>query len=298
MVDFLRYSFENMFTAWYFFIFDLLIICGVGILVCLILARPIRRLRKIYEEECRCSVVQKSAWYHQVMVLNEETKYYTEILHDGHTEYNERVNSFTKFNKTTPQMALCNYLSTCEENVLRALEQVRRNRVIYEVYDKKFQALSSTATEDLAKEINMSLSKFQAYEKSAVEELKLDIIQDYYVTCVVSYTSPAGRNRYWNDKCFGESDILEALRMLKKQAVYEQSEEHRRKIERSKVTPSLRYKIMQRDGFRCCLCGRSAAGGVELEVDHIIPVSRGGNSDEKNLQTLCRDCNRGKGASM
>lgn len=35
-------------------------------------------------------------------------------------------------------------------------------------------------------------------------------------------------------------------------------------------------------------------GGGELS-DHIVPVSRGGKSVMGNLQTLCEDCNYGKG---
>ncbi|HJB68761.1 MAG TPA: HNH endonuclease [Candidatus Fournierella excrementigallinarum] len=32
-----------------------------------------------------------------------------------------------------------------------------------------------------------------------------------------------------------------------------------------------------------------------LEIDHIIPVSKGGRTEEDNLQTLCWKCNRSKG---
>ena len=67
--------------------------------------------------------------------------------------------------------------------------------------------------------------------------------------------------------------------------------------ERSKMSPSLRYDILKRDNFCCQLCGRSTRKhGVELEVDHIIPVSKGGKTEWGNLRTLCKDCNRGKGA--
>ena len=42
-------------------------------------------------------------------------------------------------------------------------------------------------------------------------------------------------------------------------------------------------------------CGRGREDGVKLHVDHIKPVSRGGKSVMSNLQTLCEDCNCGKG---
>lgn len=55
----------------------------------------------------------------------------------------------------------------------------------------------------------------------------------------------------------------------------------------------LRFKILKRDGLRCRACGKDGEA-TELEVDHINPVSKGGKTEEENLQTLCRDCNRGK----
>ena len=58
----------------------------------------------------------------------------------------------------------------------------------------------------------------------------------------------------------------------------------------------LRFLVMKRDDFKCCMCGRSPATtqGIELQVDHIIPWSKGGETTMDNLQTLCRDCNLGK----
>lgn len=64
--------------------------------------------------------------------------------------------------------------------------------------------------------------------------------------------------------------------------------------ERKKMTKNLRYYILQRDNSRCQRCGRTVADGVTLEVDHKIPISKGGLTEESNLWTLCRDCNRGK----
>ena len=60
------------------------------------------------------------------------------------------------------------------------------------------------------------------------------------------------------------------------------------------LTDSLRYDILRRDGFKCQICGSTAKDGVKLHVDHIIPVSKGGKTEPKNLRTLCDRCNLGK----
>lgn len=58
----------------------------------------------------------------------------------------------------------------------------------------------------------------------------------------------------------------------------------------------LRFKVLQRDHFRCCACGASPSVtiGVLLQVDHITPWSKGGETVMENLQTLCESCNQGK----
>jgi hypothetical protein len=58
----------------------------------------------------------------------------------------------------------------------------------------------------------------------------------------------------------------------------------------------LRWRVLQRDNFKCCGCGASPAItlGVELHVDHIHPWSEGGETVLENLQTLCSKCNLGK----
>lgn len=55
----------------------------------------------------------------------------------------------------------------------------------------------------------------------------------------------------------------------------------------------LRTKVLRRDHWQCVYCGSKE----ELQIDHIIPVSRGGATVFANLETLCGPCNRRKGAS-
>lgn len=42
--------------------------------------------------------------------------------------------------------------------------------------------------------------------------------------------------------------------------------------------------------LQCAYCGFKD----ELEVDHILPLSRGGKDEPNNLQMLCKRCNRTK----
>jgi len=75
-----------------------------------------------------------------------------------------------------------------------------------------------------------------------------------------------------------------------------QSKAKQDKEKRSRhIPPSVRVSVLHRDSYKCVFCGRSAKA-VQLEVDHIVPFSKGGSNDPSNLQTLCFDCNRGKGA--
>lgn len=70
--------------------------------------------------------------------------------------------------------------------------------------------------------------------------------------------------------------------------------------QRALMTSALRKKIMQRDGYTCKKCGVSIEQepNLLLEIDHIVPVSKGGLTTEENLQTLCWKCNRSKGAKI
>lgn len=53
----------------------------------------------------------------------------------------------------------------------------------------------------------------------------------------------------------------------------------------------LRKQIFARDNYICAYCGKR---GGSLELDHILPLSRGGTDDDSNLTTACVKCNRQK----
>ncbi|MBQ9781238.1 MAG: HNH endonuclease [Clostridia bacterium] len=79
-------------------------------------------------------------------------------------------------------------------------------------------------------------------------------------------------------------------------SLYEVNSETRGHKTTRDINLRLRFKVMQRDNFKCCACGASPAKdpSVELHIDHIFPWSKGGETEIDNLQTLCSKCNLGK----
>jgi len=69
-----------------------------------------------------------------------------------------------------------------------------------------------------------------------------------------------------------------------------------RKIKRT-ISRKMFLRIVRRDNQTCQLCGKILKDS-EIRIDHIIPFSKGGPTEESNLRVLCEDCNRKKGSSI
>jgi hypothetical protein len=63
---------------------------------------------------------------------------------------------------------------------------------------------------------------------------------------------------------------------------------------RGEVRGELRERVLKRDRHRCKYCGSTEM----LQIDHVIPVARGGRTHFENLQVLCQPCNGSKGAKL
>lgn len=99
-----------------------------------------------------------------------------------------------------------------------------------------------------------------------------------------------------NDDEFIDEEFLADLKDIREESVAcKETECPRHKTSRD-VNYRLRFKVMHRDNFKCCICGNSPAkdSAIELHIDHIIPWSKGGETVMENLQTLCSKCNLGK----
>lgn len=74
----------------------------------------------------------------------------------------------------------------------------------------------------------------------------------------------------------------------------ERVERHPVRVEWEGVRRKVVAYLLDRDGHRCQECGTTEG---PLEIDHIVPIARGGQNEPGNLRELCRTCNRRKGAS-
>ena len=64
--------------------------------------------------------------------------------------------------------------------------------------------------------------------------------------------------------------------------------------QRQPIPREVRRAVFERDSGQCVDCGSK----FDLQYDHLIPVALGGASTVDNLQLLCGECNRLKGADL
>jgi hypothetical protein len=151
---------------------------------------------------------------------------------------------------------------------------------------------------DLASRINPPAFILKHYRQEFWDQVgvRLSPIEVPYPQYKFQYTS-AGGNSGQSTSIELNTPTLEALsEVLADKIRWAKSAAGQRAL----MTSRLRNEIKARDDFRCLQCGVALADEPHLllEVDHIMPVSKGGLSIPQNLQTLCWRCNRTKGARV
>ncbi len=110
---------------------------------------------------------------------------------------------------------------------------------------------------------------------------------------------------YWESGSYSERDVKALVRDRQRRATQRLDRAHmllnidegRQQPPRGQRQPILREvrrAVFDRDGGRCVECGSQ----FDLQYDHLIPVALGGATTAENLQLLCGQCNRAKGADL
>ncbi len=234
-------------------------------------------------------VRENSRWFHNIQSINSHTKF-IDVAEDHRFLFD--LSSKAQFDRFDSDNAFQQVVIENKPTLNKWLQITTLNAQENARYQPQIErAYERTPKEEipiyhLNTKLWDSLEKRMCSANILIPALLVNII------IVAEYTSPAGRNSYHKSYKFDRDDLCAMLKHVKELEEFQSSKEYQRKM----MSPKLRYDVLKRDGFRCAICGRGREDGVKLEVDHIIPVSKGGKTKMSNLQTLCMECNRGKGA--
>jgi len=231
----------------------------------------------------------KSPGYKRIHKINEEyADRFDDSLEEKYT-YRVAMNSKQQFDRFNFEKLLPEILRDEQDEWSNRFGLCEYNEQLFNEY---CEAVDAVYEEELVGEVAGFFDFYKKREEEMCHKaLLVEPVMGFDIECIIEYVSPAGRNRYTDARVFSYDEVQTGYEMLLAGERWRQTGDYQRSI----MTPSLRYEIMKRDGFRCVLCGRDAYDGVKLHVDHIVPVCRGGQTVEWNLRTLCEECNLGKG---
>jgi len=154
--------------------------------------------------------------------------------------------------------------------------------------------------------IGGELNKYQNNKKITEDELLGEILRLWTelgrqptTTDIKNGLSKYPRNRFnvfggWSGALNRFVDWANNVEFVSSEVTHDEQTTGRRT--NREINLRLRFKVMQRDNFKCCACGNAPANNplTILHIDHVIPWSKGGETVMENLQTLCQNCNLGK----
>lgn len=85
-------------------------------------------------------------------------------------------------------------------------------------------------------------------------------------------------------------ECMEYKKELRLQKQREKRSQEKSNFKREYIPPDIKMQVYHRDKFKCRYCGVSN-NSVKCQIDHIIPVSKGGTNDIDNLCLACKNCN-------
>lgn len=168
--------------------------------------------------------------------------------------------------------------------LIEELETLREAKQIIENYKKEYQQYIGNVPDYVMQ--NDEAGFYSRLGFTNIDESTL-VVEYKFV-----YTSNGGMAQRSFTVPMTEENIIELIKRLENMLTTKALE----KEQRAMMTAKLREFIKNRDNYTCCNCGNSthAEPNLLLEIDHIIPISKGGCTVEENLQTLCWKCNRAK----
>ncbi|WP_249183052.1 HNH endonuclease [Anaerostipes sp. Marseille-Q3525] len=238
-----------------------------------------------------------NASYHDASKLNykrkhlkEEQKYAPNVHHCSRTVCSNAQNK--------PFEYVCKYFGIkADEKTLSNFESILNNFDAAEEGKEHLQAEKEKILHSIENDVPFLIKKFS--KKKLEQHLgfeEVDMSTAYFPKYVFEYVSSGGNASMNCDVVMDIENLNKFVVFLSEKIKFNKSVAGQRAL----MTSKLRQHIKERDNFTCKQCGASVEQEPHLllEIDHIIPVSKGGLTTEDNLQTLCWRCNRSKGAKI
>ncbi len=194
----------------------------------------------------------------------------------------------------TPLDYLIYQLIFIKKSVKEEIRKTNENSNLYHLYIEDLKVLKSIELFDIqTPKYIILLTKNKIKRK--IKNLKHNPKISFKINVKLIRTTINGRKLKTKSASFGVDTVEHLIEKLYNKTYDRYNDQNIWnsicKVERGKVSNKMRFSIYQRDGHRCRKCGRHTK---DLEIDHIIPISKGGKSTYDNLQTLCKSCNMKK----
>ncbi|MCM1043752.1 MAG: HNH endonuclease [Corallococcus sp.] len=191
-------------------------------------------------------------------------------------------------------------LQFTKNDVVNQMLKIEENKRRYELYEKEINSISQSGKYAVAIG-NLKLEKLLKKEQILFRQLQAKPTTRFSIRITLNCSKINGYTYKTKTDIFSQKDISEIIQKLnnRKGTFYNDRDIWNAicRVERGKVSNKMRFSIYARDGYRCKKCGVSSRY-AQLEIDHIVPIAKGGKSVYNNLQTLCHRCNEEKGDSI
>ena len=253
-------------------------------------------------QELKCSYVSVKSYDYGNSSLQDNSKYNFKRREWSSELKNNQVYNCTstvcKNANAQPFKYLCKYFNIkTDEETLSNFENVLNDFAAAEQGKKLLLSEREIIINSIKNDISAliyTLSKERLVKKLGFETIDLSDL--YFPVYTFQYVSAGGNSSARCDIKLDVENLDKFVNYLNDLVKFRNSIQGQRAL----MTSKLREQIKERDFYTCKFCNISThtERNLLLEIDHIIPLSKGGFTAESNLQTLCWRCNRSKGSKI